>query len=230
MNDENKSKLQLVEELAAARNQIAELTVINNQLYQELSHQSPQRADSHELENYPSLMMEAGLNFARPLERKQRLLAEIWDEINLALISQVEATTILTKILRHLYRIVPYTGSNIALVEDEVLQVVCWQGYYGNEKFISTLQQSLRDYPLDFEAVQLNHPLIIPDTHKDPRWIIMEETTWIRACATIPISSRQHVSGLLRLDADTPTKFCTDDFTFLQPLANLIATVLEESR
>ncbi len=228
MEDKNKTKSKLIEELATARGQIAELTMLNNQLYQEVSqHKNELRFARNSAEEYPPTSGNIPM-ISKPTERKRRLVDEVLNEITLAIISQTDFETILTQILHQLYRIVPYTGANIALVTEDTLQVVCWQGYYGSENFISTFRQQLRDFPLDFEAVQLNHPLIIPDTYRDPRWIILANTTWIRACVAVPISSPNRVLGLLRLDSDTPAKFSTEDFSFLLPLAEAMAMVLED--
>nr|MBC8446477.1 PAS domain S-box protein [Chloroflexota bacterium] len=165
-------------------------------------------------------------------EHEQRLLAETLAEVALTLTSQTSHSAVLDEILRQAQRIVPCNTANIALLEGDTLRVACWQGYeaFGAEEMISGLVQSLDDLTSDAEVVHSRKPMVIPDTHQDPRWAVFDETAWIRSYLVVPICLRDRVLGLLRLDSDTLGAFSAEDAKRLQPLGNAAAIALENAR
>ena len=90
--------------------------------------------------------------------------------------------------------------------------------------------QTLDDLTVDLDAIQSRQPLVVPDTHQEPRWVLFDETAWIRSYLVVPICLHDRVLGLLRLDGDTPGKFSTEDGERLQPLANVAAIALENAQ
>lgn len=174
------------------------------------------------------------INNARRLaaEREQRLLTETLVEVTLALTSQISDTAVLREILNQVQRIVPYKTANIALLQDDTLHIACWQGYeaLGSEELISELTQPLTDFPLETEAVRSQKPIVIYDTHHDPRWVMLDGTGWIRSYLVVPICLRDRVLGLLRLDGEAVGEFSPEDADRLLPLANAAAIALENAQ
>ncbi|MBC8249887.1 MAG: GAF domain-containing protein, partial [Anaerolineales bacterium] len=210
MKDGDKTKEQLINELVEMRQRVARL---------EASETERKRAE----EEQERLLV---------AEHEQRLLAETLAEVTLALTSQTSHSAVLDEILHQAQRIVPCSTANITLLEGDTLRVVRWQGYeaFGAEEMISGLVQSLDDLTSDAEVVHSRKPMVIPDTHQDPRWVVFDETAWIRSYLVIPICLRDRVLGLLRLDSETPGKFSAEDAERLQPLADAAAIALENTR
>ena len=165
-------------------------------------------------------------------EREQRLLAETLRDVTLALTAQISLEDVLDEIFRQAQRIVPYSASNVALLEDDILHTAHWQGYetFGTEAFIANLEQLLADLSLNAEIVQSRKPMAISDTQQEPGWVTHDQTAWIKSCLAIPICLRDRVLGLLRLDSDTPGQFSDEDAHRLQPLANAAAIAIENAR
>jgi PAS domain S-box-containing protein len=165
-------------------------------------------------------------------EREQRLLAETLAEVTLALTAQTSLEAVLDEILRQAQRLVPYSAANIMLFDGGLLRIARWQGYeaFGCAAFLSALVQSLTDFPLDAEAMRMRHPLVVPHTSREPHWVRVEETAWIRSHISVPICLRDRLLGLLRLDSHTPGDFSAQDAQRLQPLANAAAIALENAR
>ncbi len=165
-------------------------------------------------------------------EREQRLLAETLAEVTLALASQTSHEAVLDEILHQAQRIVPHSTANIALLEDDALRVVRWRGYevYDSEEFISNLVQPLADFPLNAETVRSREPLVIHNTHQEPRWVVLEETAWIRSYLIVPICLRERVLGQLNLASDAPGEFSAEDAERLKPLAGAAAIAIENAR
>lgn len=145
---------------------------------------------------------------------------------------QSNQAIVLKEILQQAQRLVPYRTAHIMLLDGEMLRIAAWHGYqaYGSEVLISQLTQALDNFPLDAQVVRLHQPLLIADTHQEPRWTIQNETRWVRSNLMLPISLGDRVLGLLRLDGDTPNAFSNEDIFSLQPLANVAAIALENAR
>jgi len=174
------------------------------------------------------------INNARLLEaeRDQRLLAETLTEVTLALTSQVSPPDVLDEILRQVQRLVPYKAAHIMLLQRDTLRVARWQGYntLGGEEIFSNLVQHLSDLEIDSLVVETKKPIVTPDTYADSRWIVFEETAWIRSNLTAPLCLRDRVLGVLRLDSDIVNGFTFEDADRLQPLANAAAIALENTQ
>jgi two-component system cell cycle sensor histidine kinase/response regulator CckA len=165
-------------------------------------------------------------------EHEQRLIAETLAEATLSLTAQTQAEELLDQILNQVQRIVPFKAAHIVLLADDTLQIVRWQGYasQGGEALIANLVQSLSALPLESEVVASRKTAVIYDTQQDSRWILFNETSWVRAHMVVPILQPDRVIGLLRLDGDTPGEFTSQDAQRLQHLATTIAIALQNSR
>jgi len=165
-------------------------------------------------------------------EREQHLRAETLAKVALILTSKLSLSAVLEEVLRQVKRLVPYSACNIVLVKKGELCNINSQGYdkYGSKKFVNNFTYPLDKLSLDKEAIKSAKPLLISDTHQDPRWIIFKETSWIRSRLYMPICLANKVIGLLNLDSDTPGKFVKNDIKKLQPLTNAAAIALENAR
>ena len=165
-------------------------------------------------------------------EHEQRLIAETLAEATLSLAAQTRPEDLLDQILNQVQRIVPFKAAHIMLLAGDTLQIARWQGYgqWGGEILVANLLQSLSAMPLESEVVASRQPIVIADTRQDPRWVVFDETAWVRAHMAVPILQQDRVLGLLRLDSNTPGEFTTQDAQRLQHLATTIAIALQNSR
>lgn len=165
-------------------------------------------------------------------ERDQRLIAETLAEVTLALTSHTRLKDVLDEVLRQTQRLVPYRTAHIMLLKGDDLHIAGWQGYreLGSEELVSKLVQPLADFPLDAEVVRSRQPLVIQDTYREPRWVVQEQTSWVRSHVVLPISLGERVQGVLRLDANTTGAFTQEDVVRLKPLINAAAIAMENAR
>jgi PAS domain S-box-containing protein len=165
-------------------------------------------------------------------EHEQRLQAETLAEVTLSLTSQTNPANVLDEILRQVQRLVPYRTAHIMLLDDDKLRIGSWQGYrtFESEALISSLVQPLADLPLDEEAIRSRQSLVISDTYQEPRWVVREETAWVKSHLVVPICLGLRVLGLLRLDGDTVGSFSNEDVARLHPLTSSAAIALENAR
>lgn len=165
-------------------------------------------------------------------ERDQRLVAETLTEVTLALTSYIDYESILDEILRQSQRLVPHNSANIMLLDGDVLHTARSQGYdaRGSEAFVADLAQPITEFPLTAMAIASGEPVVIPDTRCEPRWVTLEETSWIRSHLMLPIRLQNQTLGLLQLDSDAPGQFSMRDAERLLPLADAAAIALENAR
>lgn len=165
-------------------------------------------------------------------EREQRLLAEILAEVALALTAQTSLKSVLEEVLRQTQRLVPFRTAHIMLLKEGHLHIASWHGYreLGSEELVSNLIQPLKDFPLDAQVIESRQPLVIANTHQEPRWVVQDQTAWVRSHAVVPIVLGDSVLGILRLDANTTNAFSSQDVVRLQPLTNAAAIAMENAR
>ena len=165
-------------------------------------------------------------------EKHQRVIAETLGDVTIALTSKTDLREILDEILHQAQRLSAYSAAHIVLLDGDVLRISHWLGYkeFGNEAFIANLVQPIDDFPLDFEVMEKGHPLIYSDTHNDPKWVVVEETAWIRSHLSMPIMLQDRVLGLLRLDGAEAGQFTPEEAEQLSPLVSAAAIALENAR
>lgn len=180
-------------------------------------------AVSHELEQRKHLLA---------IEKKQRKIANALTNACILLTSTLDTETILLEILIQVQNIVPYKTANIMLLDKGVLHMAAWKGYdsIDKEEYADTLVHPIDKFPLVEEIVWSQQSLTLSDTHGDPRWIVVEEWSWIRSWIGVPIVYRENVLGILHLDSDVINKFSDIDGEYLQPLANAAAVALWNSQ
>jgi PAS domain S-box-containing protein len=164
-------------------------------------------------------------------EREQRVLAETLAEVTLALTSQTSHTALLDEILHQAQRVVAFDAGDISLLEGESLHTVRWLGYdrYGGEQIVSGAVRPLDALPYTKEATWQGSPIVVTDTHRDPVWVVLEETAWIRSALLIPLQVQNRTLGVMNLVSSHPGVFSQRDAERLQPFANAAAMALENA-
>ncbi|MBN1487377.1 MAG: GAF domain-containing protein [Anaerolineae bacterium] len=165
-------------------------------------------------------------------EREQRLQAEALAEVALTLTAKISHEGVLNEILRQARRLVPCSAINIMLLEGHDLHIAHSQGYdeFGSKDFLLSLGRSVKNFPLDAEALNTQKPVVVRDTWQEPRWVVFAQTAWIRSCLIVPIYLRERKLGVLRLDSEEPGQFSKTDGQRLQPLACAAAIAIENAR
>lgn len=137
--------------------------------------------------------------------------------------------SLLRAVLEEVDKIVPSSSSNIALIQNGNLINVAARGYekYGVSEFVDNFVMNIKDFPIEDEVVLEKKPLIINDTYKDKRWIVIKETSFIKSHLMIPIILRGEVIGLLRLDSDKENSFTKVDAEKLMLFSNSIGVAID---
>jgi len=158
----------------------------------------------------------------------QQSIRKITDILN----SYRDLKTLLQAILNEVDKIVPSSSSNIALFEDSKLKNMAIRGYekYGIEDFVENIEMNIDEFPIEKEVVLSKKPILINNTHKESKWIVLKETEFIKSHIIVPILVRDKVIGLLRLDSDKEDAFTFSDIEKLMILSNTLGIAIENSK
>jgi len=169
---------------------------------------------------------------ARLLEKEQRLQAETLAKITIALTSKSTLNGVFDEILKQANLIVPSDASRINLIKNDIVYTAYQKGYekYGIKEFIANLKMPIKEYKIPGKAIKEKKILMIPDTAKEPDWVLLKETAWEKSHAIVPIILQNHVLGVLTMISETPNKFSKEDAKKLQSLANAAAIAIEKAR
>jgi diguanylate cyclase (GGDEF)-like protein/PAS domain S-box-containing protein len=166
-------------------------------------------------------------------EREQRLLASSLSDIASALNSLRDVNEVLDRVLLDVNRVVPHDSSSIALLdENNFVTFVRYRGYEksGLGRVLKRLKLHLNDI-YNFKQMYKSHqPMICNDTRKDPNWIPIKNSEWIRSFIGAPILSGGRVIGFINLDGRKPGMFLEKSASWLQAFASHAALAIENAR
>jgi len=165
-------------------------------------------------------------------EQKKHILAQALQETSQALNSTLDYESVLEKILINVGRVVPIDSANIALLDDYgILHYVRFYGYMEHKVSEDELQVfSLDTSPIYKRVFETGEPLIVPDTHADPNWIIVPGSAWVRSFAVMPIRIKARVVGFLNLDSAVLGMYTPEHINNLRAFADQVAIAVENAR
>ena len=204
MVEREKSRQELLNELAELRQQVAKLET-------ELNHRDKERKK----------LLTA--------EREQRALAEALCQTGAALAGTFDQEEALDRILEQISRVVPHDAACIILIEQGTAHVSRWQGYAKTRAmdFIESAVFTIDDIRILRRIRDSCQPLAVPIADSRDPWITSFGKHWVKSYAIAPILSRGRVIGFLSVDSETPDFFEQADARYLQAFADQAAVALE---
>jgi PAS domain S-box-containing protein len=174
---------------------------------------------------------------ARVAERTRALGALL--ELCRDVASQLELGPLLTQILGRLRNVIEHTGAAVALLEDEVMEILDYSGPAPREKIVGARISLARDSGYR-RVVRERAPVIVPDVWADPHaedliWPIWDEARaaemgYVRSWLGVPLIAQGKLIGLLRLDHERPDFFTPDDTEAALAFASQVAVAIVNAR
>jgi signal transduction histidine kinase len=149
-------------------------------------------------------------------------------EVAQSLTADLELDTVLRGILDQLERIVPTTSSAIFLREDNQLRVVASRNLSVDRAALAAYLSN--EQPLLADILAAERPYSIPDTEREPGWVVVRGGEYIRSWLGIPLIVKGRTIGLLALDHHLPEAFDDHDITRATILAAQAAVGIENAR
>ena len=165
-------------------------------------------------------------------ERAIREQAEALREAARIVGSSLSLDEVLQAVLDQLARVLPFDSGSIMFVEDERAVVKVWRGYDPllAQEFISDLQFPIATDLTCGTVVREAQPMVICDTHNDPRWTIIPVGAHVNSWLGVPLMGRDRAIGLFSLDRISPDGFTEEEVSLAQTFASHAATAIENAR
>ncbi|MGD8625317.1 MAG: ATP-binding protein [Anaerolineae bacterium] len=161
-------------------------------------------------------------------ERQQRRVSETLMEVTGLLNTTLDQGHVLQLILEQLARIVDYDSASVMQIFDGNLAIAAQRGFPTADQAFTPLPTI--DLPHVLEVVESAAPLIIPDTHQDPRWMRRADSSYIRSWLGVPLLVQGRVIGLLNLDKKSPGYYAEHHAAVAVAFANQAAIAMENAR
>jgi len=165
-------------------------------------------------------------------EHEQRMLASSLSDIASALNCIRDVNEVLDRILVDVSRVVPHDTASIALLDED--NIVTYTRFRSNQddklgRVLKRLKLKL-DQVYTYKTMYTSHqPLICNDTRKDPNWVPIRNSEWIRSYVGAPIQMADKVIGFINLGAKEPGFFSEKSAEWLQAFANHAALAIENA-
>jgi PAS domain S-box-containing protein len=206
MRDKRKTKAQLVQELAAMRQQISELETLTTE-YQRLDTEQTHRLTR---------------------EQAQRSWAEKLHEVSKILNGSLNYETVLDHILEQMAHLIPYDAACVMLVSQNTVRVFRWEGYArrGVEHSFALRRFKVAETPLLRTMQTTGRPMLISFVEGYDAWIHSYGKSWVKSHLGMPICIRDEIAGFLILDSATPGFFNQAHVELLQRFTAHVAVAL----
>lgn len=172
---------------------------------------------------------------AQDAEHHARVLAEALAETAATLNSTLHLDAVLDCILKAVGRVLPHTGANIMLVEQNaqmvrVVDVCPCYDRNGHAPPVTNTLFTLDERPLLRRAIQDRLPCVVSDTRQNDRWVASDTGQWVAAYICAPIMIDGNVTGFLNVDSDTVGAFDTEDAARLMAFADQAAVAIRNAQ
>ena len=165
-------------------------------------------------------------------EREQRELAETLREIVALLVTAPDQAELFHRLLDQVGRVVPFDQAVIYLVVGDRVHPVHWSGFgrFQLEDYVSTIDYRISDHLNISWMYETGSPIVIPDTHNHPGWVIYPESIFIRSYAGVPIRAHDQVIGFLSVHSVVPGFYNQSHIERLTIFSDEAAIALENAR
>ena len=165
-------------------------------------------------------------------EREQRELAETLREIVALLVTAPDQTELFHRLLEQVGRVVPFDQAVVFLVQGERIRSLHWSGFdrFQMDDYVAAMDYRISDLPNLRWMYETGSPIVIPDTHNHPDWIIHPETNYIRSYAGVPIRAQHQVIGFLNVYSVVPGFYNQSHIERLTIFSEEAAIALENAR
>lgn len=218
MNDDKKSRDQLINELEALRQKVQKLEAAEDEWYQK-------KTDYQKIEAVQSHLLEA--------ERDQRALAEALRETGISLSATLDFDTVIDRLLAQIGSVIAYDAANVMLVKDGWACIARMTGY---EQFGEEAVRQTANLSFDIQTtanlsrmVSTRQPMVIPDV-AEYDWKQGGGSRYIRSWAGAPIIVGGDIIAFLNLDKIEPNFYQPKDAQRLSAFAAQAAIAIENTR
>ena len=149
-------------------------------------------------------------------------------EVAAILNSSLELGQVLQLILEQLEKVVEYDSASIMLINEDTISIAAQRKFRSEDQMLSPLSMKTMQHVR--EVLDKRQSIIIADTDDDPRWVKMDEASYIRCWLGVPLIVHGGVIGLLNLDNEQVNFYQPQDVQIAEAFANQAAIAIENPR
>ncbi len=166
-------------------------------------------------------------------EHAQRILAEALRDTAEALNSSLDLDVILDRVLINIGRVMAYDLAEIYLFNDQG-KVDVVKLHQSTRLLPEEVRRNIEEEARNFKTLQVvrqsGQPLILPDVHQNPNWMIVPGLEWLNSHVSTPVMVKGKVIGVICLSSRTTGFFSEANCRPLLPFANEVAIAIENAR
>lgn len=165
-------------------------------------------------------------------EQAIRRETEILRDANVALTQNLSLERVLETLLDFLARLVPYDSANVMLRNEESQFVVSALRRYEGFQDVETTRAIAFDNsnPLLRRICATKQGVVVPDTHKEPEWQLVNGADHVRNWMGVPLVVAGTVIGLYSVDKAEPNFFQPEHARLAETLAARAASAIQNAQ
>jgi len=171
---------------------------------------------------------------AHEAEHEQRVLAESLTDTSAALVSTLDLNETLYRILKNVGKVVQHDAANVGLLHGKYVNFFRTHVLSDDENVpleqLKTIQIEYKRIPTLREMYLQKTPVVISNTHHDPRWVTTPDSAEVRSYIGAPIIVNEKVAGFLSLNSEQAGFFNQSHLQRLQVFCAQAAVAINNSR
>jgi PAS domain S-box-containing protein len=167
-------------------------------------------------------------------ERRQRALAQALGDSAATIVSTLDLSEVLSRIMANLSKVVEHDAANIMLIDEDGLAANAgYRGYPPGvlRETVAAANFRIEDIPLLSRMTKDRKPVLVEDTKENDEWVeAISPDSPIRSYLGAPIVIEDRVLGFLNLDCWQPNEFDESDIDRLRVFADHVAIAIHNAR
>lgn len=165
------------------------------------------------------------------MEQERRRIADALRDMSRVVSSTLDLQQVIDRLLDQLGRLIPFDTASVQLFHGERRELIGGRGFdVAAARAHVDLLRPLSEDPLLTEVVARRAPLVLPDTHADPRWEIRQDTIKVRSWLAAPLLVGEEVLGVLLIDHHIPNLYNEETGELAGTVAAQAAVAIQNAR
>lgn len=165
-------------------------------------------------------------SYQREHERLQ--LSDTLREIARIVNSTLEPEQVMTLIFDQLEQVIIYHRATVSILEGENLNLVAGRDRIGGQ--VKLITYPAYKFPLNAEALNTKHPVLIPDVSREPRWQYTEGMKDVHSVIFAPLLVLEQQTGILAVSRTDDISYTNEDAQTVFAFANQVAIAMHNAR
>ncbi len=161
-------------------------------------------------------------------EQERRRLSDTLRAVSRIVSSTLELQEVIDLVLAQLEEVITYHRVTVMLISGDQLVVVAGRDERGSD--IPHVSIKADKYPLNYAVLESRQPLLVPDVHRDERWLPEGSMADIRSFINAPLLVRNRLIGLLTIGRKDDIPYTQEDTRTAFAFATQVAIAVRNAQ